>query len=200
MQKSICTTIPPPSSPATTTMHFFQLLALAATATAASVRIDVGKSGLTFTPDSVTAAIGDTLEFYFVGGTHDAVTGSYAAPCTPAATGERFSSGVQVGSASNVSFLFPRRQAINTDAGLAEKCLQGPRQHDRSAVLLLLRRPALRQRHGCCCQSCCWPDRSGPEGCGQGQDGWEAHWRVWRKARDCPVRGFNVGPMREKKD
>jgi len=66
----------------------------------------VGKSGLTFTPDSVTAAIGDTLEFYFVGGTHDAVTGSYAAPCNPLATGERFSSGVQAGSASNVSICF----------------------------------------------------------------------------------------------
>jgi len=78
------------------------ILALAGTALAASHRIDVGKSGLSFTPDSVTASIGDTLEFYFVGGTHDAVSGDYSAPCTPNASGERFSSGVQTGSASNV--------------------------------------------------------------------------------------------------
>jgi len=83
-------------------MHPLQLLTLASTALAASHRIDVGKSGLTFTPDSVTAAVGDTLEFHFVGGTHDAVTNDYGTPCTPSATGERFSSGVQAGSATNV--------------------------------------------------------------------------------------------------
>ncbi|KAK4451282.1 hypothetical protein QBC34DRAFT_295981 [Podospora aff. communis PSN243] len=103
-------------------MHPLSLLALAATATAASVRIDVGKSGLTFTPDSVTAAIGDTLEFYFVGGTHDAVTGSYAAPCTPAASGERFSSGVQVGSASNKNVF---KVLVNTTEPLFYYCSVG---------------------------------------------------------------------------
>jgi plastocyanin len=79
------------------------LLALAATGVhAASHRIDVGRGGLTFTPDTVTAAVGDTVDFYFVGGTHDAVTSEYATPCSPRASGERFSSGVQTGSANNV--------------------------------------------------------------------------------------------------
>jgi len=50
------------------------LLAFVAAASAATVTIDVGKSGLTFTPDSVKAAVGDVLEFRFVGGFHDAVT------------------------------------------------------------------------------------------------------------------------------
>ena len=65
-------------------MHPLQLLTLASTALAASHRIDVGKSGLTFTPDSVTAAVGDTLEFHFVGGTHDAVTTTTALHALPA--------------------------------------------------------------------------------------------------------------------
>ncbi|KAK0716349.1 Cupredoxin [Lasiosphaeris hirsuta] len=98
-------------------MRFIQLIALSATASAASHRIDVGKSGLTFTPDSVTAAVGDTLEFYFVGGTHDAVVGDYGAPCTPSATGERFSSGVQSGSATNV--------VVNTTEPLYYYCSVG---------------------------------------------------------------------------
>ncbi|KAK5657610.1 hypothetical protein OQA88_3189 [Cercophora sp. LCS_1] len=103
-------------------MLLVQLLALAATATAASHRIDVGKSGFTFTPDSVTAAIGDTLEFYFVGGTHDAVTGDYGAPCTPNASGERFSSGVQTGSATNKNVF---KVTVNTTAPLYYYCSVG---------------------------------------------------------------------------
>ncbi|GAB1312563.1 Cupredoxin [Madurella fahalii] len=103
-------------------MLLVQLLALAATTTAASHRIDVGRSGLTFTPDSITAAIGDTIEFYFVGGTHDAVTGDYGAPCTPNASGERFSSGIQTGSATNRNVF---QVTVNTTEPLYYYCSVG---------------------------------------------------------------------------
>lgn len=77
-----------------------RLLTLAAAASAATIKIQVGQGGLTFTPDSVTAAAGDTVEFYFVGGTHDAVAGDYSKPCEPSGTG--FSSGVQAGATTGV--------------------------------------------------------------------------------------------------
>jgi plastocyanin len=78
------------------------LIALAATASAATIKINVGQGGLTFTPDSVTAAVGDVLEFKFVGGNHDAVAGDFARPCQPAAT-PGFASGNITGSPTNVS-------------------------------------------------------------------------------------------------
>ena len=37
----------------------FSFLALAASASAATISIDVGKGGLVFAPNSVTAAVGD---------------------------------------------------------------------------------------------------------------------------------------------
>ncbi len=80
------------------------VLALAATASAATIKINVGQSGLTFTPDSVTAAKGDIVEFHFVGGFHDAVAGDFSQPCTPLASGG-FASTRQQGSATNVSHL-----------------------------------------------------------------------------------------------
>jgi len=79
-------------------------LAFVASVSAVSHTIDVGKSGLTFTPDSVTAAVGDTLEFRFVGGFHDAVTSDYATPCQPATKGVKFASTQVQGSATAVSF------------------------------------------------------------------------------------------------
>ncbi len=77
-----------------------RILSLAAIATAATIQIDVGKGGLTFSPDSVTAAKGDIVEFHFVGGYHDAVKGDFDKPCTPVAGG--FASTTEAGSATNV--------------------------------------------------------------------------------------------------
>jgi plastocyanin len=82
-------------------MHY--LLAVAAVVSAATIKINVGQGNtMTFTPDSVTAAVGDTLEFYFVGGQHDTIMSDFATPCKPSTKGG-WSSGVTMGSASNVS-------------------------------------------------------------------------------------------------
>lgn len=75
-----------------------------AMARAAVHKIDVGKGGFTYTPDVVRADKGDVLEFKFVRGVHDAVTGDFDRPCQPAARKDgAFSSGVFRGKANAVS-------------------------------------------------------------------------------------------------
>jgi plastocyanin len=45
--------------------------------------VQVGANGFVFTPDSVTAAMGDMLEFHFTGSNlHDVVQGSFSSPCS----------------------------------------------------------------------------------------------------------------------
>ncbi len=73
-------------------------LAFAAAATAAVVKINVGQSGLTYTPDTVKADIGDVLEFKFVGGTHDVISGDFSKPCQPGPAAGGFGSNVAQGS------------------------------------------------------------------------------------------------------
>lgn len=78
-------------------------LVYAAVVGAATIRVDVGlEGGLTYTPDSITAEEGDTLDFYFVGGFHDVVMGNFSTPCKPSTDGG-FASGSVAGNAANVS-------------------------------------------------------------------------------------------------
>lgn len=65
----------------------FSFLALAAAVSAATISINVGEDGaLKFDPDSVTANIGDLLEFHFYSGTggHSVVSSTFSTPCVPA--------------------------------------------------------------------------------------------------------------------
>jgi len=78
----------------------------AATANAATIRVDVGKSGLTFSPSSITAAKGDILDFHFFAINHSVVAGDFNVPCQPALTGGFFSGFVPVsGQGEGVSLL-----------------------------------------------------------------------------------------------
>ncbi|PMD65674.1 Cupredoxin [Hyaloscypha bicolor E] len=80
-------------------MHqsLISLLALAACVNAGTPHIiDVGKGGaLTFSPDSLTAAVGDTLEFHFYSGSggHSVASSTLESPCVPAP--DAFFSGFQ---------------------------------------------------------------------------------------------------------
>ena len=56
-------------------------LAAAGGALAKTIQIDVGKGGLVFSPDTSTAAVGDTLEFHFYSAFHTAVQGDFSTPC-----------------------------------------------------------------------------------------------------------------------
>jgi plastocyanin len=67
------------------------LAAMAASVAAKTITINVGESGLTFTPDTTTADIGDTIEFHFFASLHSAVQGDFNNPCQRASSG--FNSG-----------------------------------------------------------------------------------------------------------
>ncbi|KAI5258069.1 hypothetical protein E4T42_00639 [Aureobasidium subglaciale] len=51
------------------------------TAFAASHSIDVGEDGLVFSPNSTTAAVGDTVTFHFYPRAHGVARSSYSSPC-----------------------------------------------------------------------------------------------------------------------
>ncbi len=77
------------------------ILSTAALASAATHIINVGQSGLTFSPSSTTAAQGDTLIFQFFGGPHSVVSGDFASPCKPVSS-DGFFSGAMTSSGQNV--------------------------------------------------------------------------------------------------
>jgi plastocyanin len=69
-------------------LSFSGIAALAAIASAQkTVVITAGSGGFVFSPDSVTADVGDTLEFHFVGSIHTAVSGDFSSPCSGSSTG-----------------------------------------------------------------------------------------------------------------
>lgn len=45
--------------------------------------VQVGNGGLKFTPNSFTAAVGETVEFHFYPQKHSVARGDFATPCTP---------------------------------------------------------------------------------------------------------------------
>jgi len=59
------------------------LAAIPAFASAATVTIQVGANGLTYTPSNISAAVGDVIEFQFYAKNHTVSQSSFAAPCTP---------------------------------------------------------------------------------------------------------------------
>lgn len=69
----------------------FVAASFAARATAATTKINVGQSGLSFSPNSVTASMGDTLEFHFFPQNHSVVMGDFNNACQPASSGGFYS-------------------------------------------------------------------------------------------------------------
>ncbi|TVY24857.1 Extracellular serine-rich protein [Lachnellula hyalina] len=55
--------------------------------------IDVGENGLTFSPNTTTADIGDTIEFHFYPAQHSVAQSSFDSPCVPLNNGTGFWSG-----------------------------------------------------------------------------------------------------------
>lgn len=88
------------------------LLALAASTNAATIRVDVGNNGaFAFSPDTIKASVGDTLDFHFHPINHSVVMGDFSNPCAPAKTGGFFSGFMPVSSGEAV------RQRDNTYRG-----------------------------------------------------------------------------------
>ncbi|KAL7936879.1 Cupredoxin [Trichoderma chlorosporum] len=73
----------------------FTSLAVATLSAVASasktIRIDVGQSGLTFSPNDIKADVGDTLEFHYHAKNHSVVAADFATPCKPKAEGGFYS-------------------------------------------------------------------------------------------------------------
>lgn len=59
--------------------------AAAQTASTGTVHdVDVGQNGFTFSPDTLTASKGDTVNFHFFAGDHSVSQSTFDAPCVPA--------------------------------------------------------------------------------------------------------------------
>lgn len=88
---------------------------------AASHSIDVGGDGLVFSPNSTTAAVGDTVTFHFYPRAHGVARSSYSSPC--AAMDNGFNSGfVKVASGkSNTTFTI----TVNNTDPIWYYCPQG---------------------------------------------------------------------------
>ena len=67
-------------------------LSMLALAAAKNISIDVGEDGFTFEPNTVTADVGDQLQFHFYPTNHSATSSDFSNPCNPSASGG-FSSG-----------------------------------------------------------------------------------------------------------
>ena len=76
-------------------------------------KVTVGKdSSLLFSPDSVTAAVGDFIEWHFYMGTHSVVQGVFSTPCAPS-TGAFVSGGFRTTTEENANVF--RVQVNSTD-------------------------------------------------------------------------------------
>ena len=79
-------------------MHLASVLPLIALplSLAKSISIGVGQGGLVFKPESVTADVGDLLQFHFYPKNHSLVQGTFSSPCQPL-TGGLYNGGVYSG-------------------------------------------------------------------------------------------------------
>ncbi|KAJ6785476.1 hypothetical protein PWT90_01186 [Aphanocladium album] len=68
-------------------MHFTNALLFAAAASAKIIRVDVGKDGLTYTPNDLKAAVGDEVAFFFHPKNHTVSQSNFKQPCAPLANG-----------------------------------------------------------------------------------------------------------------
>lgn len=61
----------------------FHLAAISALSEATVIDVDVGKHGLVFEPATVTASIGDIINFHFYPINHSVAQSSFDDPCQP---------------------------------------------------------------------------------------------------------------------
>lgn len=82
-----------------TTLNICALAALVVGASAATHQVEVGKGGLTYNPDTITADKGDIVEFHF-DSMHSVVAGDFENPCTPVTSGGFYSGVLPMGDKS----------------------------------------------------------------------------------------------------
>ncbi|KIY02105.1 uncharacterized protein Z520_02243 [Fonsecaea multimorphosa CBS 102226] len=89
-------------------MRSYALLSLGALASAAVFDVNVGQNGFTYSPDTVTAGMGDTVNFHFYPGEHTVTQSSFDSPCKPI-SGNAINSGVINSNSGQASQMFSMR-------------------------------------------------------------------------------------------
>lgn len=87
-------------------LHVLPLLAILPLSLAKKISVDVGKDGLVFSPDNITAEKGDTIEFTFYPQSHTVVESTFDKPCNYKSGGIFSGTGFQTTSGASVRF-FP---------------------------------------------------------------------------------------------
>jgi plastocyanin len=89
------------------------LAGLAASASAATIVVNAGQNGFTYTPNTIAANVGDTVEFHFFNSFHTVVQGAFDTPC---AMGSLSATGFDSGATTNVCPIFYSSDliAVNT--------------------------------------------------------------------------------------
>ncbi|KAH6884420.1 Cupredoxin, partial [Thelonectria olida] len=100
------------------------LSVLAAGASAATHKIEVGKGGLTFNPDTVKAAKGDVVEFHF-DSNHNVVAGNFKKPCNPLSSGGFFSGDLPSDDNTVFSVTINNTEPIFYYCGVGDHCQDG---------------------------------------------------------------------------
>ncbi|KAH7358730.1 Cupredoxin [Plectosphaerella cucumerina] len=97
-------------------------------------RVDVGEGGLTFEPAELTAAVGDSVEFHFLGGFHSVARSSFDSPCTPVNGSDNIFSGPITGPSDEV-FTVP----IESEDPIWYYCATG--QHCQNGMVGVINAP-----------------------------------------------------------
>jgi len=124
-------------------MQIIQSLGLLAllSSTALSIvhDIDVGNGGLTFTPDHITAKVGDHVNFHFFAGGHSVAQSLFKSPCAPSGP-KAIYSGFQnpSGSSEEAKLMFSMR--VNTTDPIWLYCSQV--EHCQNGMSMVINPPA----------------------------------------------------------
>ncbi|KIW90040.1 uncharacterized protein Z519_09470 [Cladophialophora bantiana CBS 173.52] len=102
-------------------MRSYVLISLGALASAATFDVNVGQNGFTYSPDTVHAAVGDTVNFHFYPGGHTVTQSPFDTPCQPV-SGNAINSGVINSNSGQASTMFSMR--VNTTDAIWLYCGQ----------------------------------------------------------------------------
>ncbi|KAK3378830.1 extracellular serine-rich protein [Lasiosphaeria ovina] len=108
-------------------------------ASADTIKVAVGKSGLTFDPNSITAKVGDVVEFNFYAKNHSVVGGDFLNPCKPA-EGSFFSGFFPT--EANASQVF--RLTVNSTDPIVFYCSQNTGSHCKNGMAGVINPTTLR--------------------------------------------------------
>lgn len=83
-------------------LHALPLLAILPLSLAKKISVDVGKGALVFSPDTITAEKGDTIEFTFYPQSHTVVESTFDKPCSYKSGGIFSGTGFQTSNGASV--------------------------------------------------------------------------------------------------